>query len=129
MKRQLVAASILLALAAPAGATEWIFCTAEGDAASAGILVGMVDVISIAQAKVEAGNKKWATDAEGDSRIRVGQAFEDSEKIVVDFTDDGVSSIVASLRLFKASEGDDYVTGGTLRITGSGAWAVTCSGP
>ena len=51
--------------------------------------------------------------------ISVGQAFEDSEKILVDFTDDGVSSIVASLRLFKASEGDDYVTGGTLRVTGS----------
>ena len=129
MKRRLVVASMLLALVTPAGATEWVFCSAADDAASAGILVGMVDVLSIAQAKVEAGAKKWATDAEGDARIRIGQAFEDSEKIVVDFTDDDVSSIVASLRLFKASEGDDYVPGGTLRITGSGAWAVTCSGP
>ena len=47
---------------------------------------------------------------------------------VVDFTDEGGSSIVASLRLFKASEGDDSVTGGTLRIAGSGAWAVDLLG-
>ena len=78
---------------------------------------------------VEAKGKNWATDATGEQKIVVGQAFEDTEKLVVDFTDEGISSIVASLRLFKASEGEDYVTGGTLRVTGVGAWAVTCSGP
>lgn len=129
MRRRLLAASILVALATPAGATEWVSCSAEGDAASADILLGMVDVISIAQAKIEAGGRKWATDAEGGSKIIVGQAFEDSEKIIVDFTDEGVASIVASLRLFKASEGDNSASGGTLRVTGVGAWAVTCSGP
>ena len=99
MKRLLVAASIA-AGAGHAGRRDRVdhLFSAEGDAASAGILVGMVDVISIAQAKVEAGGKKWATDAAGDARIRVGQAFENAEKIVVDFTDDGVSSIVASLQ-------------------------------
>ena len=130
MKRLLAAA--IAAGARHAGRRDRVdrSARAEGDAASANILVGMVDVLSIARAKVEAGGKKWATDADGRRRdLRVGQAFEDADKIVVDFTDDGVSSIIASLRLFKASEGDDYVTGGTLRITGVGAWAVTCSGP
>jgi hypothetical protein len=129
MTRSLAAALGLLMLAAPASATEWINCSADGNAASADILVGMVDVISIAQAKVEAGGKNWATDAAGDQKIVVGQAFEDSEKIIVDFTDEGVSTIVVSLRLFKASEEEDFATGGTLRVAGIGAWPVTCSGP
>jgi hypothetical protein len=128
MKR-LLAVAVVLALATPAGATEWIACSADGDAASANILVGMAAVTSIASANVEAGGKKWATGAEGDAAIRVGQAFEDADKILVDFTDEGVSSIIASLRLFKATEGDNDATGGILRVPGVGAWAVTCSGP
>ena len=128
MKR-LLAVAVVLALATPAGATEWIACSADGDAASANILVGAVDVISIASANIEAGGKKLATDADGDARIRVGQAFEDSDNILVDFTDDQVSTIVGALRLFKATEGDSDATGGILRLAGIGAWAVTCSGP
>ena len=127
--RLLLAATIALVLATPAAATEWIACSAEGDAASANILVGMVDVLSIARASVEAGGKKWTTDVTGDGGLRVGQAFENDDMVVVDFTDEGVSSIIASLRLFKATEGDSDATGGILRVPGVGAWAVTCSGP
>ena len=36
---------------------------------------------------------------------------------------------IAELRLFKASEADAYVSSGTLRIVGMGAWAVACEGP
>ena len=64
-------------LATPGGATEWIACSADGDAASASILVGMVDVLSIARANVEAGGKKWHDRCStGDGALRVGQAFE-----------------------------------------------------
>ena len=94
MTRLLAVAAVILALATPAGATEWIACSADGDAASANILVGAVDVISIASANIEAGGKKWETDATGDAAIRVGQAFEDADTILVDFTDEGVASIV-----------------------------------
>jgi hypothetical protein len=129
MMRSVVAACLLLALVTPVSATESIICSSADNAASIDVLVGMVDVISIARASIEAGGKKWATDADGEKKIAVGQAFEDPEKIIVDFTDEGVSQIVASLRLFKASEGEDYVSAGTLRVAGTGAWAVTCSGP
>ena len=71
MKR-LLAVAVVLAFATPAGATEWIACSADGDAASANILVGMAAVTSIASANVEAGGEKWATGAEGDAAIRVG---------------------------------------------------------
>lgn len=127
--RLLPSVAVLVALSAPAGATEWISCAAAGNVASADLLVGMVNVISIAQAKLAAGGRTWATDAEGSHKIVVGQAFEDADRIVIDFTDPGVSTIMASLRLFKASEAEDDATGGVLRISGVGAWAVACSGP
>ena len=130
MMKRVATALVLLALAAPAAATESIVCASEDKAASIDVLVGLgLDVVSIARATIEAKGKNWATDATGEQKIVVGQAFEDTEKLVVDFTDEGISAIVASLRLFKASEGEDYVTGGTLRVTGVGAWAVTCLGP
>jgi hypothetical protein len=129
MKR-LAAGLIVVALAAPAAATESIICASDDKAVSIDLLVGLgLDVVSISRATIEAGGKTWATDVAGEQKIAVGQAFEDVEKLIVDFTDEGVSAIAASLRLFKASEGEDYVSGGTLRVTGAGAWAVTCSGP
>ena len=128
--RRLTAALIAATLAAPAAATESIVCASDDKAASIDVLVGLgLDVVSISRATIEAGGKSWATDAAGEQKIAVGQAFEDAEKLIVDFTDEGVSTIVASLRLFKASEGEDYVSGGTLRVAGAGAWAVTCSRP
>ena len=127
---RLTAGLIVAALAAPAAATESIVCASDDKAASIDLLVGLgLDVVSIARATVASGGKTWATDASGEQKIAVGQAFEDAEKLIVDFTDEGVSAIVASLRLFKASEGEDFVEGGTLRVAGVGAWAVTCSGP
>jgi hypothetical protein len=127
--RRLLAAAVVLAMATPAGATEWIACSGDSDAVQANILVSMMDVLSISSANVEAGGKKWAVGAEGDAAIRIGQAFEDSDTIHVDFTDEQVSTVIAQLRLFKATEGDLDATGGILRVPGVGAWAVSCSGP
>lgn len=125
-----IATLLLAVLAAPAAATESIVCASEDKTASIDVLVGLgLDVISISRVTIEAGGKTWATDASGEYKIVVGQAFEGSDKILLDATDEGMAGIVASLRLFKASEGEDYVSGGTLRVAGVGAWAVTCSGP
>lgn len=130
MKRSFVVASLLFGLAAPAVATETITCASDDKSASIDVLVGLgLDVISIARATIEAKGKTWSTDAQGSQKIVVGQGFEDSERMLVDFTDENVAAIVASLRLFKASEEEDFATGGTLRISGVGAWAVACSGP
>ena len=128
--RSFGACLVVAALAMPAAATESIVCASDDKASSIDVLVGLgLDVVSIAHTRIEAGGKSWATDAAGEQKLAVGQAFEDAEKLIVDFTDEDVSKIVASLRLFKASEGDDFVEGGTLRVAGLGAWAVTCSGP
>ena len=58
----------------------------------------------------------------------MGQAFADSETIRVDMIDEALTTKIAELRLFKATEGDSDALAGTMRIVGVGAWPVTCSG-
>jgi hypothetical protein len=121
----------LCGLATPSLATEWIACASSDGGASMDILVGSVDVLSIAGMTVTVGDKVWATDpayGPGDP-VLVGQAFEDAETLRVDAVDNGYV-VVAALRLFKASEGESGdIYAGTLRIPGHGAWAVACTGP
>ena len=123
-----LAAMAVLAAATPAWATETTICS--GDGASISLLMGATPVVSIAKADMEAGTRRWSTQKEdGVTTITVGQAFETSEILHVDITDETVSEILAKLRVYKASESDFYAAGGTLWISGVGAWAVSCSGP
>jgi hypothetical protein len=128
MKRFVAIGVLLIALAGPAKATEWLNCS-DGDKASFNVLLGNMDVIVVDTIEIEAGGKRWST-REGDGTpISKGQAFKTADQIYIDVTDDKMDAIVAQLRLFIASEGGDYVSAGTLRVAGVGAWAVTCSGP
>ncbi len=127
MKR-LAAVGALLLASTPAQATEWLVCSG-GDNASISVLLGQMEVIGVADIMFEIGQKKWSTKGEGATLITKGQAFESKDQIWIDVTDANVNAIVAELRLFKAVEGKQYVTGGTLRVIGEGAWAVTCTGP
>ena len=117
-----------LAMATSAQATETTICS--GDGASISLLMGATPVVSIAKADMEAGTRRWSTQKQdGVTTVSVGQAFETSEILHVDITDENVSEILAKLRVYKASESDFYAAGGTLWISGVGAWAVSCSGP
>lgn len=121
--------TILAALAAtPALATEWVHCSDANGAASFDYLAGDgLDVLSVSALTVTGGEKVWASDpanGPGDP-VSVGQAFEDGDTVRIDALA-GDATRVASLRLFKATEGDASVYGGTLTIAGLGAWAVSC---
>ena len=118
-------------LASRAFATEWVNCADSSGAASFDLLLGMTDVIAVAGMTITVGEQVWASDvAYGPGEpVAVGQAFESSDMILVDAVDPGVTTKIAELRLFKASEADTEVYGGTLRVPGHGAWAVNCSGP
>ena len=122
----------LAAFATPSLATEWINCSDRDGQASFDMLLGALDVISIAGLTITVGEQVWASDVAygpGDP-VKVGQAFEDADTIMVDAMDENLTVKVAELRLFKASEGDGVPAyAGTLRIPGHGAWAVSCSGP
>ncbi|MEQ1521090.1 MAG: hypothetical protein ABL936_07445 [Aestuariivirga sp.] len=128
MKRFAAIGVLLIALAGPAKATEWLNCS-DGDKASFNVLLGNMNVIAVDTIEVEAEGKKWSTRGGDATLITKGQAFETADQIYIDVTDSNVDAIVAQLRLFKASEGEIYVSAGTLRVAGVGAWAVTCSGP
>jgi len=121
-----VAGAMMMASAAQA--TETTICS--GDGASISLLMGAVPVVSIAKVDMEANTQRWSTQKQdGVTTVSVGQAFETPEILHVDITDDNVSEILAKLRIYKASQGDYYAAGGTLWISGVGAWAVSCSGP
>lgn len=125
------AAALVCGLATPSLATEWVNCAAPDGAASFDYLAGTLDVLSIVGMTITVGEQVWATDpayGPGDPVV-VGQAFETAEMVLIDAVTPEVDSFVAELRLFKATEGDGYAYGGTLRIPGYGAWAVSCSGP
>jgi hypothetical protein len=121
----------LAGLATPSLATEWINCADAEGRASFDFLVGALDVIAVVGLTITVGDKVWASDvAYGPGEpVTVGQAFETADMILVDAMDEAVSTKIAELRLFKATEGDaSPVYAGTLRIPGHGAWAVSCSG-
>ena len=131
--RRLAAAFLVVAAldATPTFATEWVHCADAAGAASFDYLAGDgVGVLAISALTVTAGQKVWASDpanGPGDP-VSVGQAFEDADSVRIDAMDKDFYKI-AELRLFKASEADAYVSGGTLRIVGMGAWIVACEGP
>ena len=129
--KQLAACVMLGTLAAsPAMATEWVSCASPGGEASFDYLAGTLDVLSVTGLNISVGEQVWASDVAygpGDPVV-VGQAFEDAQTVRIDAMDEAMSTIIASLRLFKASQEDGVTAyGGTLSIPGHGVWPVACS--
>lgn len=136
MKARSAAFLLLLAgMALPAHATEWMECTDPTGSISMRVLLGAMDVIAVNTVEITASGRKWSTVAEqGVTLITNGQAFETSDQMWIDMTDEAVNEVVARLRLFKGiddggEEGPATVTGGVLAMPGVGAWPVNCSGP
>jgi len=123
--RPLLMAAFLAAGASPALATGTISCVSEAGA-SLDMTIGTLPVMAVINASVEAGGESWST---ADGQIVAGQAFADDTEVRVDFTDPDLIDILVRLRLFRASEGRDFATAGTLQIVGTGAYAVVCTGP
>jgi hypothetical protein len=131
MIRAAAIAISLCGLATPSFATEWVNCADADGTATFSYLAGTLDVLAIVGLNISVGDKVWASDVAygpGDP-VAVGQAFETADTVLIDAMDSNMTARIAELRLFKASEGDAVVAGGTLRIPGQGAWAVSCSGP
>ena len=131
MRRLALIALALGGFAQPVLATEWVHCASPGGEASFDYLGGDgTGVLGVVGLNISVGEQVWASDVAygpGDP-VSVGQQFEDVETVRIDAMD-GDFTKLAELRLFKSSEGDAYVRGGTLRIAGHGAWAVSCEGP
>ncbi|MCO5163598.1 MAG: hypothetical protein M9939_20920 [Mesorhizobium sp.] len=127
MKRALLAAGLLASAAWPAQATGELTCAGEG--VSIDLLVGHMDVLSIARAVITIGSESWSTapDIMPGSPITIGQGFEDDRILIVDFTDGNVDAVLGKLRVVKAEEGESRVAGGVFTFKGNGAFVVDCS--
>jgi hypothetical protein len=127
IRRALIFSLLFATASGTARATETMICTSADGGPEVSILMGTLDVASIVTASIVHDGKTWATNGEGPMKIIVGQAFESDTQLIVDFTDDALSTKVAELRLVKAGEEGMFAAGGTIRLLGSGAWAVNCS--
>ncbi len=128
MRRLLFLAMISLG-AGSAHASGTISCVGE-DGVRAELAIGSLPVLGVVGASIEAGAAAWSTQA-GDvpETIAIGQAFQDGERMMIDFTDPNIERVLIELRLQTASEEQHFATVGTLRIVGQGAYALTCTGP
>jgi hypothetical protein len=124
-----VTALILIAGYSPVFATGTVQCEAVEGGARVAVTVGSLPVLHVVHIEITAGDRTWSTSGSGDAAIRVGQAFRDGDRWLIDATDPNVESVVAEIRLNGASDGRDMVLAGTLRIPGSGAFAISCIGP
>lgn len=111
-------------------ATEWLNCSDRDGAASVDLLLGAMEIAAVVGINVSTADQVWASHVEygpGDP-VTLGQAFQTTELLMVDVMDAAMADKVAEVRLFKAQEGEGHLAyGGTLRIVGFGAWAVSCS--
>jgi hypothetical protein len=91
--------------------------------------IGSLPVLGVVHLEFTVDGQTWSTGDVGDVAISVGQAFRDGERWLIDATDRNIESVVAEIRLNEAVEGGDMALAGTLKILGSGAYAVSCIGP
>lgn len=106
-----------LALAAPAAASGGFYC--QGDGVTADIATGRLPVLQVIGASISAGDNTWSTGPErGEGTpFVVGQAFADSQQVLIDFTDPNIEDVLVSLRL-RFDGDDDRPLTGTLSVAG-----------
>lgn len=110
----------------PAFATANIHCQAtDGRSGEISLNVGRLNVLSVLSADVTAFGKTWSTVDDRGTKILVGQAFQDDERMFVDFTDNNVDEILISLRTVRVSTADEFGEAGILRI-GKAVYPVLC---
>ena len=128
-----VAAFITLLLAAaatPAFAAQSVVCT-DGDSTSVTVVRGQGGLTTAKTVEVSVSDRNWSTDpnVSGPRQLRIAQAFEDANEMLIDLADATAGDIDIKLRLFKAAAtATSVVGGGTLWVKDVGAYALTCTG-
>lgn len=125
MMRLATIAGIVLA-ATPAFAGQGFMCSGS-EGVSVSLPLGGGIGLTVLSAKVEANGKVWSTEAGQGIQIAPAQSFGGSDFDVFDFADPNFNEILVEVRLFVGHEdGSEPVFGGTLRVKGAGAWAISC---
>lgn len=104
-------------LSPQAFATGEISCRAvDGRSGAIFMSIGRLPILNILSAEVSAFGKTWSTNKDAKNPILVGQAFEDSSNLFVDFTDTNVEKILISVRTSKINTKKEYAEAGVLKI-------------
>lgn len=129
MRSLILAASLLLTT--PTFATEWMYCGTADDSVSVGVLLGAFQFAQVSATTLHVGEENWSSaEVYGPGApIHAASAYIDDHQAVIEFADADYNETIAQLRVYIAEEGEDYVKGGVLRVTGRGAWVVSCVGP
>lgn len=129
--RKLILAGIAgLAFAAasalPAQASVGLFC--HGTYIDIEIPLGGAAGLNPLSATIRAAGTIWTTEegVAGATPIVPAQSASVDNRLYLDFSDPNLEGIIVEIRLFWAEEETDPVYGGTLRIAGHGAWAISC---
>ena len=131
MKHAIAAAFMSTFWATAALATGSIYCDAPNDS-GAGIEFGFgrSPGLAVISATINAADQEWSMgEVNGAIPIVVAQAATFNMYTILDFTDPDHLGIVASVRLIAATEGDEYVTVGTLTVPEVGVFPLVCEGP
>lgn len=108
-------------------ATGSIDCVATDDSgASISIGIGRLPVLVIISAFVTAEGLDWTLDGRAGTQISVGQAFNDNDRVLVDFVDTNIEEILISLRLHRGMTGKSVAEGGVLVVHNVGTYPVKC---
>lgn len=131
MKLVPAVAALMLASAGTANATSEIVCANGADTVNVILSVSTSEAITVLRAAVVIDDDTWSSDpaVRPGRPISVGQAYEDRNTLLVDFTSGPAEPVIARLKMVKASEGDVTVTGGVFAFQDRGAWAMDCSDP
>jgi hypothetical protein len=128
--RTIIAAAMLVAMAAPASATEWIHCNDAADEVQIGLLAGHFTFLNVSRATLRVDEKHWSSDPQIEPGLPLGtaQLYFGDDQLLVDLVD-GDHELLAQLRVYTADDVNAYVQGGVLRVVDHGAWIVSCEGP
>ena len=126
----LAAAWLLGAATGPASAAQSVLCS-DGDSTSLTLSRGLGASMVPKRVDISISDRNWSTDpnVSGPRQLRIAQAFEDANQMLMDFADATAGDIDIRLRLFKAAATSTSTVGaGTLWVKDVGAFAITCSG-
>jgi hypothetical protein len=127
MKLVAFACAILALSSAPSFAGFGLFC--EGpEGISANIPLGGGVGLHPLGAEIKVGTSTWTTEEGVANTIQIipAQSASVDNRLYLDFADPNYEGVVAEIRLFWAEEETDPIYGGTLRVAGQGAWAISC---
>jgi hypothetical protein len=122
---------MMLGLATPAQATEWIDCGDAANEVNLGFLLGGLDFSQVSGTHLRIGDDWWSDrpSLEPGKPLAIGDFFFDWKLLKATVVDENRENVLAELHVVLTSSETFDAKGGVLTVPGKGAWVVSCEGP